>query len=43
MCFLQQGGIFGPMVQCGASVIAAHCIGHRSTLHRHMQRSAFSA
>ena len=26
--------------QCGASAIAAHCIGHRSTLHQHLQRTA---
>ena len=30
------------MTQCGASAIAAHCIGHRSTLRGHMQRTAFS-
>ena len=30
----------GLAAQHGASAIAAHCIRHRSTLHRHMQRSA---
>ena len=34
--------IFGQMTQCGAPAIAAHCIGHRSTLRGHMQRTAFS-
>ena len=31
----------GQMTQCGASAIAARCIGHRSTLHGHMQHTAF--
>ena len=39
----QGGSIPGQMAQCGASVIAARCIGCRSALHRHMQRAAFSA
>ena len=26
-------------MQCGALGIAAHCIGHRSALHRHMHRT----
>lgn len=31
-----------PTVQRAASAIAAHCIGHRSALHRASQRTAFS-
>lgn len=30
------------MTQCGALAIAARCIGHRSALRGHMQRTAFS-
>ncbi len=36
-----HGNIFTPETQCGASAIAARCIGCHSTLHRHMQRTAF--
>lgn len=32
--------ISSPMMQCGAQAIAARCIGHRSTLRGHMQRTA---
>ncbi|MDD7658854.1 MAG: hypothetical protein PUJ28_09505 [Prevotellaceae bacterium] len=28
------------MKQCGAQAIAARCIGHRSTLRGHLQRTA---
>lgn len=36
-----HGNIFTPETQCDASAIAARCIGCHSTLHRHMQRTAF--
>lgn len=35
--------VFGQMTQCGTPAIAARCIGHRSALRGHMQRTAFSA
>ena len=35
-----QDSIPSEISQCGASAIAAHCIGHRSTLHQHLQRTA---
>ena len=38
-CF-SQDSIPSEISQCGASAIAAHCIGHRSTLHQHLQRTA---
>lgn len=34
--------LFGPMVQCAASAIAAQCIGHCSAVHRPLQRAAIS-
>ena len=41
--FLPRGNGLGEMTQCGASAIAAHCIGHRSALRLALQRSAFVA
>ena len=35
-----QDSIPSEISQCGASAIAAHCIGHRSTLHQHLQHTA---
>ena len=34
-------GIAGQTAQCGAQAIAAHCIGHRSAVHRPTHRAAF--
>ena len=38
-----HGSIPSPVSQCGASVIAARCVGCCSVLHRHMQRAASDA
>lgn len=38
-CF-SQDSILAEISQCGESAIAAHCIGHRSALHQHLQRTA---
>ena len=35
-----QDSIPSEISQYGANAIAAHCIGHRSTLHQHLQRTA---
>lgn len=34
--------LFGPMMHCAASAIAAQCISHRSAVHRPLQRAAMS-
>ena len=36
---MEAGGV-GPGMQCGAKADAAHCVGHRTALRRHMQRTA---
>ncbi len=36
---MEVGGM-GPGMQCGAKADAAHCVGHRTALRRHMQRTA---
>ena len=40
-CCPPYGSIYVHLMQRGASVIAAQCIGHRSALHCASQRSAF--
>ena len=40
-CCPPYGSSYVHLLQCGASAIAAQCIGHRSALHCASQRSAF--